>query len=298
MEQSSPIDFIHSSWDEVQFSCPSDIPTMISQQEQRFLYFIANKFYQEYGDIVEVGTWLGGSSACLAQGLKDRGSARKLTCYDNYVWTKSYEQKSKGIRLQEGEDFHPIFKKLINDKYDNVNSIKTQIKDLRWSGGPIEILFIDAPKNKYDMQLVIECFFSYLVPGFSTVIFQDFFYSPAYEVPATILNYGESLQLSHIVENSSSAAFKFLSFNYDNKNLDYSDNISNTIDQFHKLIEKLPPTEGDFLSISLAMLLYDNFKIEESKNVLVSRKMSEVGIKRLNYLRSLNFIKSRYVSLL
>ncbi len=293
------LDFQSSTWDNISFELPSDIPSMISPQERRYLYWIANKYFQQIGEIVEVGTWLGGSTACLASGLIDRNSHQQLYCYDNYVWTKSYESKSGGIRLQEGADFQPIFHQFISNRFHNVRSFKSSLSELEWLGNPIEVLFLDAPKNKSDMISSVKSFFPHLIPGVSTVIFQDFFYSPAYDISATIFKLGSSLELLHVVENSSTAAFRFASnFCIDYDDLDYSSiPVPVLVDKYSETISVLPPASGDFLSISLAMLLSDLGNQDEAIDVLLARDLCDSGYRRFKYLSSMSYLRDRYQAL-
>lgn len=272
---------------------------MLSEQERRYLYWVANKYYQEIGEMVEVGTWLGGSTACLASGLTDRNSQQLLTCYDNYIWTKSYESKAGGLRLQDGADFQPVFNKLINQRFNNVRSFKSCLSEICWTGKPIEILFLDAPKNKEDMINAVKIFFPVLIPGVSTIIFQDFFYAPAYEVAATVFKMGKALELIHIVENASTAAFRFISSdNIEYDDLDYSSNSTSEItDNFREAIKLLPQTSGDFLNLSLAMLLCDRGRDKDATEVLLDRHMSDIGLRRYKYLSTVSHLKLRYKSI-
>jgi len=290
----------HDLWNEIEVPSFPEIPTMISDQERRYLYWLAKEFYTGEGRIVEAGTWLGGSSACLAAGLHDAGSREILHCYDNYVWMKAYESRAGGIILPEGGDFQPKFKQLIHGRFSNVKSTKAQLSEVVWSGGPIEVLFLDAPKNKADMILAIKAFFPSLIPGFSIVVFQDFLYSPAYEVPATVCAIDDVLTLVHTVENSSTAAFRV------NKDLimrtgveaDYEAIPLNTIvNKMSQLMVTLPQQAGDFLAVSLAFLVHDRRSVREAIEIIHQRKLGVIGKRRLKFLGSMGHVRRKYAQL-
>jgi len=293
-------DFLYSEWSNVSFESFPDIPTMISNQERRYLYWITSNFYKGEGRVVEAGTWLGGSTACLASGLEEQYPSEILTCFDNFVWMKTYENKSNGIRMDEGADFHPHFRKFIYSKFDNVRSFKRQLSEIQWIDGQIEILFLDAPKNKDDMLHSIKTFFPYLIPGDSTIVFQDFFYAPAYEVPATILSLNDVLQLVHVVANSSTASFRFCSpIDLELSPIDYSVvGVDIVAEKFLEMIDMLPSQAGDFLSVSLAFMLHDHGFQREALSVIKSRSMTDIGLRRYRFYSSLGYLKSKYGALL
>jgi hypothetical protein len=298
--QTRHIDIRHDAWEDIPIRSFPEIPTMISDQERRYLYWLAKDFYQGQGSIVEVGTWLGGSTACLAAGLVDSGSAQQLFCYDNYVWMKGYEPRAMGIVLPEGGDFHPHFKRFIDARFLNVQSQKAQLSEIVWQGGPIEVLFLDAPKNRADMISAINAFFPSLIPGFSVVVFQDFFYSPAYEVPATVCALGDTLSLVHTVANSSTAAFRvergfdrLAEYDVDYESLD----LTLVIRRMSEMADMLPQTAGDFLTVSLAMLVHDKRSASEALNIIKRRGLGDVGSRRLRFLGTMSHIKKRYGAL-
>lgn len=298
--QTRHIDIRHDAWEEVPIRTFPEIPTMISDQERRYLYWLAKDFYQGQGRIVEVGTWLGGSTACLATGLVDSGSTQPLFCYDNYVWMKGYEPRAMGIVLPEGGDFHPHFKRFIEARFSNVQSQKAQLSEIVWRGDPIEVLFLDAPKNKADMISAINAFFPFLIPGFSLVVFQDFFYSPAYEVPATVCALGDALSLVHTVANSSTAAFKVERgfARLAEHTIDYeATDPALAVRRMSEMADLLPKTAGDFLTASLAMLVHDKRSVPEAVEIIKRRALGDVGARRLRFLGTMGHIKRRYSGL-
>ena len=75
-------------WNRIRFHLPPTIPAMISAEERRYLYWLASENWKCEGHIVEVGPWLGGSTYCLAEGMRDNSveGTHKLHVFDNFVW--------------------------------------------------------------------------------------------------------------------------------------------------------------------------------------------------------------------
>ena len=63
------------------------IPTMVSKETLRYYKWLARTL-QEPGDIVELGSWMGSSTACLAEGLSQnpRREHRRIHAYDSFIW--------------------------------------------------------------------------------------------------------------------------------------------------------------------------------------------------------------------
>ncbi|HEY6186448.1 MAG TPA: class I SAM-dependent methyltransferase [Pyrinomonadaceae bacterium] len=162
-------------------SC-ADVPTMLVPDELRLLHYLADDYYTGEGAIVDAGCFLGGSTLALADGL--RRNLRRRGCdaeklihsYDRFeieAWTLgSYFPKS----AQAGESFRPLFDRNLAPYADLVEVHGGDIRSHPWTGGPIEILFIDVAKHWTVCDWVTWQFFPHLIPGKSVVIQQDYLY--------------------------------------------------------------------------------------------------------------------------
>src|SRR4026209_1339620 len=94
----------------------SAVPTMLSEEELRYLTWLGAEAWTGRGAILEVGPWLGGSTRALAEGVRQRTHCRPgvLTSMDNFVW-KSFMAQRSGLSLKEGESFLPYFQKNMAD---------------------------------------------------------------------------------------------------------------------------------------------------------------------------------------
>src|SRR5262245_49516528 len=142
------------------------VPGMIREEEGRYLYWLTSRAYAGAGAVVEVGSWLGRSTIHLAAGLRDAGYHDALHCFDQFSWRRSHGLKAP-LPLSKGEDFQPYFERNVRPVCPSVRVTKTAIRDLSWDGGPVEILFLDAPKTLPDLSSILAVFGPHLMPGLS-----------------------------------------------------------------------------------------------------------------------------------
>lgn len=159
------------------------LPRMLSVDEQRYLIWLTQSKYEGWGAVVDLGCWLGSSSACLAEGLERAGKAGVVHSFDLFRWVCSYMERDSDLRMPEGSDFMPEFLRLTSPWAKRVRAQQADLFSYRWTGGPIEILFVDAAKN-YDLtNAILRNFATVIVPGRTRVIFQDFRYPETHWLP-------------------------------------------------------------------------------------------------------------------
>ncbi|HVT03756.1 MAG TPA: class I SAM-dependent methyltransferase [Thermoanaerobaculia bacterium] len=158
------------------------VPTMLVPDELRLLNYLADDYYTGAGCIVDGGCFLGGSTVALADGLRRnlrrRGAPEEklIHSYDRF----QVEDWTRGIYFptstKEGENFR--------DRFENNTAAYSALVEVHggditrfpWSGGPIEILFIDVAKHWTVCDWVTWQFFPHLIPGRSMVVQQDYLY--------------------------------------------------------------------------------------------------------------------------
>lgn len=158
------------------------VPTMLVPDELRLLHHLAERYYSGLGSIVDAGAFLGGSTVALADGLRRnlarRGySAQRLIhSYDRFEvedWTRgTYFPDS----TPAGASFRERYEKNIAPYADLVEVHAGDIEADPWTGGPVEILFVDVAKHWTTCDWVTAQFFPHLIPGRSIVIQQDYLY--------------------------------------------------------------------------------------------------------------------------
>ncbi len=85
---------------------------------------------------------------------------------------------------------------------------RTLIQDICWRAGPIELLFLDAPKDTSSMLRTLRTFGPHLRPGESFLAVQDYLYFPAYQAAVALHRFRAQLQMTHIVQDGSTVAFR------------------------------------------------------------------------------------------
>src|SRR5919201_7004744 len=164
-------DLVHRPWRNT--ALPSDatgIPTMLSKMERRVLYSLARDYASGDAAIVDAGSFLGGSTAALLAGVRDRSepwSGPPVASYDlfridRYMVAKFFSEDGS---LRVGDSFRPQFDAGVA-RFDVPHVVhEGDITEIGWSGGPIDVLFLDILKSWEINDAVLRDFFPALVPG-------------------------------------------------------------------------------------------------------------------------------------
>jgi hypothetical protein len=162
-----------------------NVPSMISPDEALYLYWLARCHYRGAGEIVDGGPLLGSSTIAFAEGLRlnDRvpNKSRRIHSYDLFQYTAFMKSLfRKRVEPPYGANLQPQFEANIAPWADSVRVYAGNILQYRWSGQPVEILFIDVAKT-WEIQLhLLREFFASLIPGVSIVVQQDYFFVSTY----------------------------------------------------------------------------------------------------------------------
>jgi hypothetical protein len=219
-------------WSEVSFDYPA-IPTMISWEERSFLYWLTSEQWTGQGHVVEMGPWLGGSTVCLAMGMRASGrrSSRRLHVFDNFIW-RPFMGERAALPLADGESFRSYFEKNLDrfrdllevhqeslpDEHVPSDPLATAIRDIdkgatslvRWERSePVEILFIDGAKSWTGMVHLLREMGPALLPRESLIVCQDYKYWGTYWVPLALEMLKDSLELVHVLD-ANTAAFRLV----------------------------------------------------------------------------------------
>jgi predicted O-methyltransferase YrrM len=153
------------------------VPTMLTPEECRMLVWLSQEYYSGAGALVELGAFVGGSTARLAYGLKSRGLQARLHAFDRFEVQERHKERflySQGIEPFEGSDVLTLSKTLLGELAEYVEYHKGNVLSVQWDGSPIEILFVDIAKSPEMNNHVMQTFFPALIPGRSIVIHQDY----------------------------------------------------------------------------------------------------------------------------
>ncbi|MCB0331545.1 MAG: hypothetical protein KDD70_17865, partial [Bdellovibrionales bacterium] len=138
---------------------------MLSSSEAQMLHWLARHVYQGKGVIVELGSWLGGSTVALASGLSTNSYAKGCPLRTFDIFGGPIE--SPDCFFTQWVENTSDYQSLISATHQNLNTVK-------WDGMPIEFLFVDAMKSVKLAESIVPQFYSALIPGESYLIHQDY----------------------------------------------------------------------------------------------------------------------------
>ena len=183
-------------------SIPDDVvgaPTMLSVQERQLLYVLARDYARGDGAIIDAGCFLGGSTKALAAGYARNRRARRgppIHTYDLFALDPSFVRDYPDLVADvTGDSTRGKFDAVVGPLLDHVEVHEGDICRERWTGGPIEILFIDVCKSWAINDHVVHEFFPALVPGRSVIIQQDLIHEWLPYLTITMGLLGDSVEL-------------------------------------------------------------------------------------------------------
>jgi hypothetical protein len=152
---------------------------MLSKTERKLLYGLARDYARDNAAIVDGGCFLGGSTAALLAGLRDRPdpwAGPPVVSYDlfrveAYTIGKFFAD-DPAIRV--GDSFRGRFDANVA-RFDVPHVVhEGDITEIGWSGDPIDVLFLDVLKSWEINDAALRDFFPSLVPGRSVIVHQDY----------------------------------------------------------------------------------------------------------------------------
>jgi hypothetical protein len=158
-----------------------DVPTMLAPQEQALLYSLARDYASGAGAIVDAGCFLGGSSAALLAGLRDRAerwTGWPVVSYDLFL-VEDYTLDSFFADRDDvtvGDSFRRLYDENVACYGVPHEVHEGDIVAEGWAGGAIEVLFLDVLKSWGINDAVHRAFFPSLIPGRSVLVHQDYAY--------------------------------------------------------------------------------------------------------------------------
>jgi hypothetical protein len=205
---------------------------MISNEERRYLYWLAARVWTGSGDIVEIGPWLGGSTYCLAAGMCDSGHPAdgRLKVFDNFIW-RAFMAARAPLELRPGDSFEPHFRRNIEPFRHVVRSYVRALPDEPIAGDAeaaakrsrseeavpafasesdarIEILFVDGAKSVRGMTHLLRVLAHRMQPANTLVVCQDFKYWGTYWVPILMARLRAWITLVHDVLSGTTLTFR------------------------------------------------------------------------------------------
>jgi hypothetical protein len=191
------------------------IPAMTTDAERECYYRLAKEAAGS-GAIVELGAWMGASTAYIAAGIRDAGVRQKVHVYDCFKSKGGHIEKVKAFYDKHNIDKVPVgpcletFKENLGPLNDFVEPHPGQIEAMQWTGGPIALLVTDAPKRVPAISSVLTTLKDALQPG-AIMAWQDFCHFPSYEIPACLYRLRDHLEVVEAVVPGTTLVFRIKS---------------------------------------------------------------------------------------
>jgi hypothetical protein len=188
------------------------IPTMLSKAERRLMYSLARDYATGDAAIVDAGCFLGGSTAALLAGVRDRPArwtGPPVHSYDLFrveaFTVPKFFRDERSVRV--GDSFRPRFDAHLA-RFDVPHVVhEGDITTIGWDGAPIDVLFLDVLKSWAINDAVLRDFFPSLVPGRSVIVHQDYGWGDTPWIPITVELLRDSLVLIDWMEWGSHVFF-------------------------------------------------------------------------------------------
>jgi predicted O-methyltransferase YrrM len=155
------------------------VPTMLTLEEQRMLAWVAEHRPHPRAAVCDLGSFLGGSTVALAQGIRNSRQPTRLHAFDRFRMREQAKEKylyAKGYPRFAGGSVLHIVRDHLAPFDDLVELHAGELGEQRWIGDPISILFIDISKSWETNDFILSQFFPCLLSG-SIIVQQDFFFT-------------------------------------------------------------------------------------------------------------------------
>ena len=130
------------------------------------------------GVAVELGCWLGATTRALLDGLEEAGYDCLYHAYDRWRADKDQVPKAaaQGVRLHDAQDLSVLFAQNVASFLVRIHQGEIAQTIVDYSGGPIEICLLDAPKTDPILTSCMETLSRHFIPGKTVVGFLDYYF--------------------------------------------------------------------------------------------------------------------------
>jgi hypothetical protein len=166
------------------------------------------------GAIMELGAWLGASTAWIAAAIRDSGSDAKVHVFDKFQSKPGHVRKVEAFYANHGGAGEiPVgpsldqFRANLGELIRHVRLHPGMIEAMEWDDWPIALLITDAPKRVPQISAVLSKLRNALQPG-AIMAWQDFCHFPSYEIPACLYRLREHLEFVEAVVPGTTLVFR------------------------------------------------------------------------------------------
>lgn len=171
------------------------VPTMLSEEEQQFYIWSTWKWMRGRGAVLDLGAFIGGSTARLALGHKMAKHDGKVHSFDRF--TVSPDVKERILYAQDVPEFHgrdmlPMAQTYLTPWQDRITFHVGDILETDWIAQPVEIAAVDAAKTDRLTDFIADRFLRHMIPGASILIHQDFLHWSQPWLCAQMVGFGDA----------------------------------------------------------------------------------------------------------
>ncbi len=193
--------------------------TMLSHSEVNYLHWLGKSVYSGAGRVVELGSFLGGSTLALCKGLAQNPAwTAPLLAYDRFIMFNDQENRYAHIAAP-GESFLPVFQNNLRAYAGRVTARPMSLPNpapgidhteaVYPEREPVEILFIDAAKSWPVHLTILQVFGPHLIPGKSIVVQQDFKWATVFYLPLHMHELRDCFEPVHDVAGAGTTGFLY-----------------------------------------------------------------------------------------
>ncbi len=152
-----------------------DARSMLSVEERLALQWATRAGNPSNDAVVDAGCFLGGSTVALAGGVLARDGSSPVHVYDLFRFGSEGEVGwvPEGFDFGVGLSTLPVFEHQVKRVRHMLTLHAGDIREERWDGGNVGVLFVDIAKSWDTGDAVWHAFLPSLVPGESLVVQQD-----------------------------------------------------------------------------------------------------------------------------
>lgn len=267
---------------------------MTTEAEREFYYRIVEENAGN-GAIVELGAWLGASTAYIAAAIRDSGVKTKAHVYDKFQSKPGHLKKVVAFYSKHNIKKAPIgpcleqFQANLGDLNKYVEPHRGLIENMQWTGELIAVLITDAPKRVPQISSVLTKLGPSLQPG-AIMAWQDFCHFPSYEIPACLYRLRDHLEFVDAIVPGTTLAFKV-------KSQWTVDEVSMASLALHRWTpweideawnywaDFIAPEKAELFECGAAMFLCDIGEPELGSRKLESIRKTDAVVKKWAYLR-------------
>jgi hypothetical protein len=191
------------------------IPAMTTDAERECYYRLAKEAAPK-GTIVELGAWMGASTAYIAAGIRDSGVERKALVFDKFQSKPGHIRKVKEFYSKRNISKAPVgpclhtFTQNLGGLMKFVEPRQGQIEQTikqPWADDSVSLLVTDAPKRVPQISPVLTALKDAMQVG-SLMAWQDFCHFPSYEIPACLYRIRDHIEFVEAVVPGTTLVFR------------------------------------------------------------------------------------------